>query len=284
MPDTQEPRPAVVVPQGTVGLKEHYRSPLICQMLAKAGFVAMTFDYRGFGESEGPPTRIVPHEQVRDVRNALTYVASLPGVDADRLGLLGFCWGGSHSISAAGLDSRVKCVVEVGGIGDGTRWLRSLRSIWDWHEFLCRLDTDRARRVRTGRSEVVRFGEVLIGSPMARAGRRRIVAEIAPPSPPYATPDTTLETAELMLEYRPEEVIGRIAPRPVLLMHGAADDLAPVEEAHALYAAAGDPKKLIVFPGAYHHDVYLDPLFWEVMTHTTDWFQRWLDPPRPPSA
>ena len=44
-------------------------------------------------------------------------------------------------------------------------------------------------------------------------------------------------------------------------MHGAEDDITPVEEAQALYAAAGEPKRLVIFPGAYHHDVYLDPLF-----------------------
>ncbi len=268
MPDGAEACPGIVLPQGTVGLKEHYRSPVICSMLADAGFAALTFDYRGFGESEGlkdrPRNQIVPLEQVQDIRDAITFLAAQPGVDPNRLALFGFCWGGSHSVYVGAIDSRVKCVAEVGGIGDGTRWLRSVRQYWEWREFIKRIQADRIKRVMTGSSEMVRFGEILIGSPMAKEGRRRIVEEIAPASPPYHTPDATLQTAERIMEYRPEEVVARLSPRPLLIMHGDADDLTP--------------KRLVVLPGAYHHDVYLDPLFWDVMKIAIDWFRQWLIP------
>lgn len=53
-------------------------------------------------------------------------------------------------------------------------------------------------------------------------------------------------------------VIGAIAPRPLLIIHGEADRLIPVANAHALYAAAGEPKELWLIPGidharAFHH-------------------------------
>lgn len=53
-------------------------------------------------------------------------------------------------------------------------------------------------------------------------------------------------------EAAPVHLIGRISPRPVFLIHGEADQLIPVSEAHALYAAAGEPKQLWVVPGAVH--------------------------------
>lgn len=46
--------------------------------------------------------------------------------------------------------------------------------------------------------------------------------------------------------------IDRISPRPVLLVHGDADELIPLEHAHRLYEKAGDPKELRVIPGAGH--------------------------------
>lgn len=277
MPDLDDPCPGIVIPQGTVGLKEHYRTPQICEMLADAGFAALTFDYRGFGQSEGPPARIVPEAQIRDIRNAITYISAHQSVDPDRVGLLGFCWGGSHAIYAAAIDPRIRCVVEVGGVGNGFRWLRSLRRRWEWYEFLDRIDADRKRRVLEGSpSETVRFGEILIGSPKAKEGRKRIIAEIAPDDPPYVTPDATLQTAELIMEYKPEEIVSRISPHPLLIMHGAADDVTPVEEAEALFEAAREPKEFVVFAGAYHHEVYLDPLFWDVMEHALKWFRDWL--------
>ena len=53
-------------------------------------------------------------------------------------------------------------------------------------------------------------------------------------------------------EAAPVHLIGRISPRPVFLIHGDADQLIPVSEAQALYAAAGPPKELWVVPGAVH--------------------------------
>jgi uncharacterized protein len=51
---------------------------------------------------------------------------------------------------------------------------------------------------------------------------------------------------------------------PVLIVHGDPDPVLPTEEAHTLFAAANDPKKLLIFPGAGHNvfgslgDSYLD--------------------------
>jgi fermentation-respiration switch protein FrsA (DUF1100 family) len=47
-------------------------------------------------------------------------------------------------------------------------------------------------------------------------------------------------------------MVGRIAPRPLLFIHGGADDLIPVEEAEALYELAGEPKELWIVPGVGH--------------------------------
>ncbi|MGD0353796.1 MAG: alpha/beta fold hydrolase [Dehalococcoidia bacterium] len=46
--------------------------------------------------------------------------------------------------------------------------------------------------------------------------------------------------------------IDKISPRPLLLIHGDKDDLVPVEHAHKLFEKAGEPKKLLIIPGAGH--------------------------------
>jgi pimeloyl-ACP methyl ester carboxylesterase len=50
----------------------------------------------------------------------------------------------------------------------------------------------------------------------------------------------------------PVEVIGRIAPAPLLLVHGDRDAYFGVEHPEALYAAANDPKELWLVPGFAH--------------------------------
>lgn len=51
---------------------------------------------------------------------------------------------------------------------------------------------------------------------------------------------------------RPIDAVARIAPRPLLIVHGEDDALTPVEHAHRLYAAANEPKELWTVPGAPH--------------------------------
>ncbi len=50
----------------------------------------------------------------------------------------------------------------------------------------------------------------------------------------------------------PVQWIDRISPRPLLLVHGDADELVPLEHAHRLYRQAKEPKELVVIPGARH--------------------------------
>jgi dipeptidyl aminopeptidase/acylaminoacyl peptidase len=50
----------------------------------------------------------------------------------------------------------------------------------------------------------------------------------------------------------PVGVVRRLAPRPLLLIHGEADTYTPAAHSRALYAAAGEPKQLWVVPNAAH--------------------------------
>lgn len=50
----------------------------------------------------------------------------------------------------------------------------------------------------------------------------------------------------------PVRAVGRLAPRPLLVIHGAQDISIPVADARALHAAAGEPKGLWIIPGAGH--------------------------------
>ncbi|MBC7229875.1 MAG: alpha/beta fold hydrolase [Actinobacteria bacterium] len=55
-----------------------------------------------------------------------------------------------------------------------------------------------------------------------------------------------------MLAYSPAAVIGEVSPTPLLIVHGDADDMVPVEEAYRLYEAAREPKELFIVEGGGH--------------------------------
>lgn len=54
----------------------------------------------------------------------------------------------------------------------------------------------------------------------------------------------------------PVERIGRISPRPVLLIHGELDETFSVENARLLKQAAGEPSELWILPGVGHAGAY----------------------------
>ena len=46
--------------------------------------------------------------------------------------------------------------------------------------------------------------------------------------------------------------VGALSPRPLLLVHGTADEVLPDACSRELYARAGEPKRLILYPGCRH--------------------------------
>jgi dipeptidyl aminopeptidase/acylaminoacyl peptidase len=275
LPDDLQPgdrRAGIVLCHGYTGVKDLYL-PDNARVLNEAGYAAMTFDYKGWGQSEGPRSRLAPWSRVADVQAALTYLGALPEVDARRLGLYGTSYGGATVVWVAAIDPRVACTVSVVGIGNGRRWMRSVRRPDEWFDLLARADADRVRRACEGRSELVERGEILLpdrqSAELAAAARRHN---------PAAVNAIPLEYVDDTLAFNPEWVVDRIAPRPVLFITTDNDRLVPPEESAELYARAGEPRKLVVLQGYGHYEVYAEPAFGEVMQATLDWYLRWLPP------
>ena len=96
IPDDIQPgehRPAVMVLHGFGSKKESNNCTGPCKMLADWGYIAMRFDFRGCGESEGEYGRLICLEQVSDTSNALSYLQSRADVDPGRIGALGSSFG-----------------------------------------------------------------------------------------------------------------------------------------------------------------------------------------------
>jgi dienelactone hydrolase len=76
----------------------------------------------------------------------------------------------------------------------------------------------------------------------------------------------------------PVRAIGRIAPRPILIVAGTEDRTVPAEEAEELFEFARDPRTLILLGGANHtfteHQVH-------VISATISWLKSTGIPPRP---
>ena len=69
--------------------------------------------------------------------------------------------------------------------------------------------------------------------------------------------------------------VARLAPRPLLLIHGERDDYLPPDNAQRLFQAAGEPKELWLAPGSGHAMARLDHGR-EYVERVHAFFQRWL--------
>src|SRR3954468_610422 len=83
LPETAAPGArvsAVAMAHGLGAVKEMYLEPF-ARRFAEAGIGTLVFDYRGFGASGGEPRqRILPHHQMEDYRNALTWLSLQPEI------------------------------------------------------------------------------------------------------------------------------------------------------------------------------------------------------------
>ena len=265
-----ERRAGVLLCHGYTGVKDLYL-PDNARRLNDAGYVVLTFDYKGWGESEGSPSRLAPWSRVTDSQAALTFLGLQTHVDPERLGIYGTSYGGATVVWAAALDARVKCVVSVVGVGHGARWMRSVRRPDEWHDLLERARRDRETRVLTGESEWVDRSEVLIPDRQSAA----LTAEVRRANPAAAS-TIPLEYVDETLAHHAEWVVDKIAPRPVLFITSDDDRLVPPEETLALFDHAGEPKRLVVLEGVGHYEVYAPPAFDMVMHETTAWFEEHL--------
>lgn len=265
-----EQRAGIVLCHGYTGVKDLYL-PDNARVLNEAGYVVLTFDYKGWGESEGARSRLAPYSRVADVQAAMTFLGLQPQVDEDRLGLYGTSYGGATVVWVGAVDGRAKCIVSCVGVGHGVRWMRSVRRPDEWHDLLARSKADREQRVLTGQSEFAERNEILLPDRQSAA-----LAAEARKANPSAINTLPLEYIDQTLEFHPEWVVDKIAPRPILFINTDDDRLVPPEESEALYAKAGEPKKLVTLKGHGHYEVYAEPAFSEVMAPTLAWFEQHL--------
>ena len=274
LPDGLAPddaRAGIVLCNGYTATKDLYL-PETAAVLNEAGHVVLSFDYIGWGQSEGPRNRLAPFGRVMDAHAAVTFLAEQSVVDEARIGVLGWSYGGATAIWLAAVDARVGSTVSIGGVGDGGRWMRSVRDADEWAALMARSAVDRSARLRSGRSELVTRPEILKLDPDSAR-----ISATTRKSRKGAGDDIPLAFIDETLAFNPEWVVDRISPRALLLITGENDLIVPAAESEALYARAGEPRKLAVIEGAGHYDLYTDEPFEKVMGEALAWFAGHLD-------
>ena len=256
-----ERRPAVLVLHGFGSRKNAANVTGPANMFMKWGYVVLRFDMRGCGESDGLFGHLLCLDQVEDTKAAITFMQSRPEVDPDRIGVVGSSFGAAVAVYTGGVDDRVAAVISSGGWGHGERKFRGQHPGDEaWKKFTDMLARGKKHREETGEPLFVDRYEIV---PIPEHLRRNM--------PTGSVQQFTADTAQGMMEFNAEDVIGNIAPRPVLLLHSSVDSVTPTEQSVEMFKRAGQPTDLHLTADTDHF------MMAESNTRVINIIRDWLD-------
>jgi alpha-beta hydrolase superfamily lysophospholipase len=252
-------KPAIVILHGFGGHRDGPQQRWSQKFYNALGYATLRFDFRGCGESPGKRGWVLPYDQVADARAAVSYLAARSDIDPARIALSGTSYGAAVAVYAAGLDARVAGVIAQGGWASGERMFRLIHATpAAWRKFSDLLARGRARRPDDPPLMAHRFDIIPVPE--------RLRANIAPPSIMEFSAATAIET----LAFNPGDLAARIAPRPLIILHSAQDEVIAADGAFDLFKCAGYHGDLHIIGGVDHF------MFGEDDRRVADIMRNWL--------
>ena len=245
-PKGEEELPCILMAHGWGGVAASLRRDAV--VFARAGYLAVTFDYRGWGASDSrmmlaepapkdPPGRrftaevieirevVDPVDMARDWLNALHWLQAEPRCDTTRIGLWGSSYSGGHVLWAAAHDKRVKALFsQVGGMDS-----RFVVATPEEEQKTLQQATQRAR------------GDIGYPSPLSKEVGNLRGAPIR----------------EKLMHYAPVELAREASHAAMMFVIAEKEELFDNRD-HAIkaYEAATGVKKIVEVPGIAHYGIY----------------------------
>ncbi|CBW27968.1 conserved hypothetical lipoprotein [Halobacteriovorax marinus SJ] len=247
---------------GPFGAVKEQASGLYAQTMAERGFITLAFDPSYTGESSGELRNVTsPDISTEDFSAAVDFLGLQSFVDRSRIGVIGICGWGGMALSAAAVDKRIKAVVS-STMYDMSRVMskgyNDSVTLEQRTKTLEQLGQQRWKDAETGTPAYqppyneLKGGEAqfLVDYHNYYMSAQRGYHKRSVNSGNAWTQTTSLSFMNFpLLTY-----IKEISPRPALFIHG--------EKAHSryfsetAYAAAAEPKELVIVKGASHVDLY----------------------------
>lgn len=246
---------------GPFGAVKEQSSGLYAQTMADRGFAALAFDPSFTGESDGEPRNVAsPDINTEDFSAAVDYLGLQSFVDRKRIGVIGICGWGGMALNAVAVDKRVKAVVAT-TMYDMTRVMSK-----GYNDNVTLEQRTQALEQMSRQRWVDAEKKTPAYQPAyneLKGGEAQFLVDY---NDYYMTPrgyhpravnsgNAWTQTTPLSFMNMPIlTYIAEISPRPLLLVHG--------ENAHSRYfsetafAAASEPKELMIIPNASHTDLY----------------------------
>jgi fermentation-respiration switch protein FrsA (DUF1100 family) len=181
--------------------------------LPDEGFNVFTFDYRGYGRSDGQPFR---RGIIDDSIAAINFVRTKPGIEKNSVYVFGQSLGGANAVAAIALDD-YKDIQAIALEGTFCSYREEARDMME-----------STTREKVGNIPLLSWQVWLVSF--------------------FAVTNS----------FSPQNLIGRIAPIPILLVHGTFDQYVLYHHSDCLYNHANKPKYRLTIPDGQHLDTFTD--------------------------
>ncbi|WP_416898447.1 MAG: alpha/beta hydrolase [Minwuia sp.] len=253
--------PVIVMSHGLSAIRRLNLDEM-AKVFQAAGLAVLCYDHRNFGDSGGEPRQEAdPWAQVRDMRDAITFARTIPGIDPERLGIWGTSYSGGHVLTVAALDRRVKCVVSQVPFTHGARTFDTWVPERAREKTLLRMQKDREARYAGAAPETV---------PAAIEGTETEEWVKKTDTHGDYVNALTLRSLEMLREYEPHSFAARIAPTPLMMIVADRDTQTPTAGQLETFELANEPKKLVRLD-CRHYDPYMSHIG-EASAAARDWF------------
>ena len=272
--------PAVILIQGLSGSKEKVL-PDAAKIFTKNGYIALAFDYRGHGESEGEKNRFFPLERIEDSRHAIAWARQQKEIDENKIYLYGLSYGGATVLCVSALEKNIKAASSVSGATlDGFSFMRGLRANDDWITLKNKLEIARNKRSLTGEETLLEFTKDVMtfgksfGDKYSSLGNKNKSSSI--PTTQDKSSNTLMLTAksvEAMIEFDISNYIEKLII-PTCVIHGEKDQLIDIEEAMNTFAKIKSNKELYILKDKDHIDLDSGDGLKKQVQLSIEWFKK----------
>jgi len=277
--ENSEKKPAVIILGPICSVKE--QSPIqYATRLAGRGFIALCFDARGYGESEGEPRQFESlKNKEQDVQAAIDYLVSRNDVDKARILLLGICNGTNEMMQVSIDDSRIKSLALVSGnylIKENMIQLLGGEKVFNDH--LTRAKLAKAKFAKTGKVDYINI--------VSKSGSDQLLPPVAiydwyhpweNKAPYFNYKGGWQNKVAAMSEWETLNFdaleIAKKVTKPTLVIHGEFSDGGYLYAKKIYNSISTSNKKAIWIDKTVHFQFYDDPLIIEKSVYEiSQWF------------
>lgn len=277
LPDGVEPAPVIILGHGVGGTRE-MRLDAFAERFAQAGYAALAFTYRHFGDSGGTPRQLLSiKHQLADWDAAIAHVATRTDVDGSRIAVWGSSFGGGHTITVASRHPEIVAAVAQCPFTDGLASSLALGPVVPF-KMMGVVARDLIAQARGAEPVMLPVAappgsSALMNTPDALPG----VLAMIPDGYTFLN-EVAARTVPTIVRYRPGRAAKDVT-MPILFCIANSDSVAP--PARTLKYARTAPRGEIKRYDAGHFDFYFGETFEALVRDQLEFFSRHLgQPPR----